>query len=455
MIEVRNPENGNVIGRVNDSSSQDALDAVKRAKNAAKAAKAMPTHQRMKILNAVAESLERDSEEYAKLISEEGIKTIREARKEVTRAVDTLKLCAEEARRLTGSTIAFDQAPGSEDKFGYSLREPVGLIVAITPFNDPLNLVLHKVAPAIAGGNVIILKPHDQTPLTALKIEKAFHDAGLPKDNFQVITGRGVTVGDTLVRHPCVRMVSFTGGMETGKKIIAAAGFKKMSLELGGNCPTIVMADADIKKALNSCLSGAYWASGQNCVHVQRLLLHRDIYNTFKTQFVEMAKNLKQLGKHDENSDLGCMVSEDAVTRVMDVLKSATEEGARILTGGTCEGTNILPTIIEAVPVNHTLMKDEIFGPVTVLIPFDDLEEAISIANDVDFGLQAGIFTSALNTVRYANKHLEAGAVMINESSDYRIDAMPFGGVKGSGIGREGVRSTLLDMTEVKVVCEA
>jgi glyceraldehyde-3-phosphate dehydrogenase (NADP+) len=416
-------------------------------------ARAMPVHQRMEILRKTAETLAAKHEEYARLIAQEGIKTIREARKEVTRCIETIRISAEETRRLNGETISFDQMPGSENRLGYYSREPIGIIGAITPFNDPLNLVAHKVGPGLAGGNAVIVKPDTKTPLSALWLARAIHDAGIPPGILQVITGPGSEIGDLLVTDPRVRMISFTGGLSTGMAIMDKIGLKKVGMELGSNCPVIVMNNADLELALSANISGAFWAAGQNCLHVQRLIVEEAIYEEFKDRFIAAAQAYQVGDKLDETTDMGPLINEKAAIEVEKMVDEATAAGASLLTGGRRNGAFYDPTVLENVPDSVSLAHEEVYGPVTVLYRFSDLDEAIERANNVDYGLQAGIFTRDLQTAFHAAEKLESGAVMINDSTDYRIDAMPFGGVKGSGLGREGIKFALQEMTEPKLVC--
>ncbi len=452
-MEIRDPQDSSLIDTVPQASAADMRLAIGAAVAAAETARRWPTHQRMAVLSAAADNVARAHEHFARTIAREGIKTIREARKEVTRCVETLRLCAEEARRLTGETIRFDQRPGGENRTGYTRREPVGVVGAITPFNDPLNLVAHKVGPAIAAGNTIIVKPHEATPLSALLLAQALDEAGLPAGILQVITGLGTEVGDILVSDPRVRMISFTGGRATGEAVMRRAGLKKISAELGSNSPVIVMPDAGLDCALEATVSGAFWAAGQNCLHVQRVLVHEQVYDYFRDRFVAAAEAYRVGDKLDETTDMGPLINEAAAQRVEQLVDEAVAAGARLLTGGERRGTFFAPTILEDVPDDCTLAHQEVFGPVTLLYRFRTLPEAIDQANELDYGLQAGIFTRDLSTAFTAIQELHCGGVMVNESSDYRIDAMPFGGVKGSGLGREGVPFAVEEMTELKVVC--
>ncbi len=454
QMDVRDPQDGSLIDTVPMASAGDMLAAIEAAVAGAQRARCLPTHRRMAILQQGADFIAAQHEEYARTIAREGVKTIREARKEVSRCIDTLRISAEEARRLAGETIPFDQRPGSEHRVGYFVREPVGIVGAITPFNDPLNLVAHKVGPALAAGNAIVVKPDSKTPLSALKLAEALLSSGLlPRGVLQVITGKGSEIGDILVRDQRVRMISFTGGLEVGQDIAGKAGLKKIGMELGSNAPVIVMPDADLELAVEANVSGAFWAAGQNCLHVQRLLVHDAIYEAFVDRFVARTRAYRVGDKLDEQTDMGCLINEAAARRVDDMVQEAVAAGATLLTGGNRWGTFYDPTVLENVPASCSLACDEVYGPVTILYRFRTLDEAIAVANGVNYGLQAGIFTSNLQTALRAAAELHVGGVMINESTDYRIDAMPFGGVKGSGLGREGVKFALHEMTEPKVVC--
>lgn len=452
-LEVRDPQDNSLVDTVPQATAEDMRAAIEAAVDGAERARRLPVHQRMAVLRQAAGLIEQAHESYARTIAREGIKTIREARKEVTRCIDTLRLSAEEARRLSGETIPFDQMPGSEGRLGYFIREPLGIIGAITPFNDPLNLVAHKVGPALAGGNAIIVKPDSKTPLSALRLAEALHEAGLPPGVLQVISGPGREVGDVLVTDPRVRMISFTGGTQTGETIMRKAGLKKFGMELGSNSPVIVMPDADLELAVSANISGAFWAAGQNCLHVQRLLIHDTIYDEFTRRFVAEAEAYRVGNKLDETTDMGPLINEAEAIRVERLVNEAIAAGATLLTGGERSGSFYAPTVLADLPDSCSLAHEEIYGPVTILYRFQNLQAAIERANNVDYGLQAGIFTRDLQTAFHTASALQCGGVMINDSTDYRIDAMPFGGVKSSGLGREGVRFAVEEMTEPKVVC--
>lgn len=452
-IIIRDPQDNSIIGTVPAATKEDMLKCIEEAKKGAKISADLPVYKRMEIINRAADYVEANKEKYAHTISLEGSKTIREATKEVTRAIQTLRISAEEARRINGETISFDQMPGSENRVGHYYRFPIGVIAAITPFNDPLNLVAHKVGPAIASGNAIIVKPATVTPLSALLLAEAFAEAGLPEKVLSVITGRGSEIGDALVTHPDIRMVSFTGGLQAGEEIARKAGLKKLGMELGSNSPAIVLEDADLDDAVESTVSGAFWAAGQNCLGVQRIYIQESIMDAFQTKFVDRTNKYIVGDKQSELTDMGPLISEKEAIRVENLVKEAIEKGATLLTGGKRNGAFYSPTVLTNVPENCTIAKEEIFGPVVLLYPVADLDEAIEKSNDVDYGLQAGIFTKDLNKAYRAIGKLDVGGIMINDSSDYRIDAMPFGGTKNSGLGREGIKFAIHEMTDPKVVC--
>jgi glyceraldehyde-3-phosphate dehydrogenase (NADP+) len=452
-IEVRNPQDGSLIDSVPRACVEDMQLAIEAAVAGFKQARKMPVHERMTLLFSASEAIQEQHEDFARTIALEGVKTIREARKEVTRCIETLRISAEETRRLNGETIAFDQMPGSENRKGFYSREPIGIIAAITPFNDPLNLVAHKVGPALAAGNAIIVKPDSKTPLSALKLGQVLHAAGLPDGMLQVISGEGREIGSALVKDPRVRMISFTGGLETGEAIIRQAGIKKVRMELGSNSPVIVMPDADLDLAVEASVSGAYWAAGQNCLHVQRLFVHEDIYTEFVDRFAAAASSYQLGDKLDESTDMGPLINEQAAQEIERLVHEAIDAGAALRAGGQRDGSGFTPTVLEDVPDSCTVARDEVYGPVTAVFRFGDLTDAIARANDVGYGLQAAIFTRDLQTAFRAAAELDCGGIMVNDSTDYRIDAMPFGGIKGSGLGREGVRFALQEMTEPKVAC--
>ena len=451
-ITVLSPFDGSEVGEVADMPASSATTIVDTAILGASIAKDLARHERARILETAAHSVERDKDAFARLIVAESGKTLKQARKEVSRCVNTLKLSAEEAKRNAGEVIPFDAYVGSESRQGWFTREPLGVIVAITPYNDPLNLVAHKLGPAIAGGNAVVLKPSELTPLSAIKLVECLIDAGLPPVVVTVATG-GAALGKALVAHRAVRMVSFTGGFVTGEQIARTAGLKKLAMDLGGNAPVIVMADCDLAETVDSCVSGAFWAAGQNCIGTQRILIEAPLYEVFKTRFVEKTRQLIVGNPADEQTDVGPMITEASAKRTEEVVNDAIAQGASLLSGNTRNGSLYSPTVLEGVDRHCKLWREEVFSPVVILQSVASLDEALTLANEPEYSLHAGIFTSNLNVAMTAAKRLEAGGVMINDSSDYRFDAMPFGGFKYGSMGREGVRFAYEDMTQPKVIC--
>jgi glyceraldehyde-3-phosphate dehydrogenase (NADP+) len=451
-IEVRDPWNNKLIDTVPAASKADAAAAVATAVEGFEISKRMTVYDRAQILYKAAQIIKDDLEGFARVIAMEGSKTIKEARKEARRCTNTLTCSAEEAKRILGETIPFDSFPGGEKRIGYYYRFPVGVVLAITPFNDPLNLVAHKLGPAIAAGNAVVCKPATVTPLSALKLAEALLKAGLPPKVLSVITGYGGEIGDALVSDPRVRMISFTGGTEAGERIAKLAGIKKMGMELGSNSPVIVLDDVDLDAAAESCVSGAFWACGQNCIGVQRIYIDKKVYKKFLDKFVALTKKYKVGPKLDEDCDMGPMINEGEAKRVELWIKEAVQKGAKIACGGKRKGTVVQPTVLTDVPVTATIHHQEVFGPVVNLYPVATLEEAIAKSNSVNYGLHAAIFTNDVNKAFKAAYELDCGGVMINDSTDYRLDSMPFGGVKYSGLGREGLKFSLQEMTEPKVV---
>ncbi|MCK4301575.1 MAG: aldehyde dehydrogenase family protein [candidate division Zixibacteria bacterium] len=452
-IEVLDPFDNSLIDTVPSGNDRDVETALAAAVRGFQITKKMTVYDRAQILFRAARLIEERLEEFAAIIARESSKTINEARKETSRCVNTISCSAEEAKRILGETIPFDSFPGGEKRRGYYYRFPIGVVLAITPFNDPLNLVAHKLGPAIAAGNSVILKPATVTPLSAIKLVEVLLEAGLPPQAIQLITGYGSVIGDPLVADERVRMISFTGGVEAGKHIAARAGIKKIGMELGSNSPVIVWKDADMQLAVESCVSGAFWAAGQNCIGVQRLLVHNDIYDEFKTTFVALAKTYKIGDKLKDETQMGPMITETEAKRVEKWVNDAVAGGAKLLTGGKRRGALYEPTVLENLPADATIHHEEVFGPTVNLYQVDDLDEAIKEANSLPYGLLAAIFTRDIETAFKAAYELDCGGVMINDSTDYRLDSMPFGGVKYSGLGREGLKFSLQEMTEPKVVC--
>ncbi|QMU97167.1 aldehyde dehydrogenase family protein [Microbacterium esteraromaticum] len=442
---------GEEIAVLPQLTAEQALDALDIAQTATATAAALSRHRRAAILDGAAMLLRERSESVSQLIVSEAGKTIRQARKEVSRAVNTLLLSAAEARRNAGEVIPFDSFPGDENRLGWYSREPLGLIVAITPYNDALNLVAHKLGPALAGGNAVLLKPSQQTPLTAQLLVDLLYESGLPDNVITVVRGNR-QVAQALVRARNVRMVSFTGGFATGQAIAASAGIKKLAMELGGNAPVLVFEDADLELAVKAAVSGSFWAAGQNCIGAQRILVQRSVFPAFLKAFVAATERLVSGNPRLDATDVGPMISAQAAETARTKIQEAVADGATLLTGGVRNGSVLTPAVLTGVPRTCRLWHEEVFAPIVVVEPFDDERSAILAANDSDYALQAGVFTSDLDRALRVAESIDAGGVMINDSSDYRLDSMPFGGSKYGSMGREGVRFAYEEMTQPKVV---
>ncbi|WP_374396373.1 aldehyde dehydrogenase family protein [Sphingopyxis sp.] len=452
-MAVVDPWTGRPIDAVACADAGHVERAVASALRGGEAMRALPTGERAHILHTAATAVEGDAERFAAAITAETGKPIRSARREVARAVNTLRLSAEEAVRLAGETIAFDSFPGGEARSGHYIYEPVGVIAAITPFNDPLNLVCHKLGPAFAAGNAVILKPAEQAPLVSIMLARLLLAAGLPEEALSVLTGRGADFGDALSSHAGVAMISFTGGARVGEAICRAAGIKRLAMELGGNGPVIVMEDADVERAAAACVSGAFGAAGQNCIGVQRIYVHDTIYDAFRDALVAAVRALRVGDPTDPATDVGPMVGVAEAERIVAWTVEAVSRGATLLTGGERAGTLVRPTLLENVPADARVACHEVFGPVASLFRFTELDEAIDAANRADYAIHAAVFTASLRTARRTAGRLRAAGVMVNDSTDYRLDAMPFGGAGRGNMGREGVRFAAREMSQTKVIC--
>lgn len=452
MIPVRDPFSDEVIGSVCSVGPEAADEILARAERGRQTARDMSRHARAAVLDRAANIIEGQQESFARLIVSEAGKTITQARKETMRAVNTLRLSAAEARRNAGEVVPFDSYEGSEGRQGWFTREPIGIVMAITPFNDPLNLVAHKLGPAVAGGNAVILKPSPLTPLSALRLVDTLIEAGLPQDVVTVVNG-DASISERLVSDRRVRMISFTGGFATGEAIARTAGLKRLAMDLGGNAPVLVLADADIEDAAASCVSGAFWAAGQNCIGAQRILIAREVYQEFRTAFVAKACDLRAGNPHDPLTDVGPMITRAAAEKAKARIDAAVASGASVLCGSELSGSVLAPTVLENVSHESSVWKEEAFAPYVVLEPFDSLGDAVRLANEIDFSLHAGVFTRDLGAALALVSAIDAGGVMVNDSSDYRFDGMPFGGFKYGSMGREGVRFAYEEMTQPKVVC--
>ncbi len=451
-LTVLDPEDGRVVGAVRDCSAEEVSEAVRGVAHAVQTGPLWPIWQRREALYRAAQLLDERREHFARLISTEGCKPISSARGEAQRAIETVRLSAEQADRLEGRTLPFGNTPRGDMRVGWYTRKPVGVVGAITPFNDPLNLVAHKLGPALIGGNGVVLKPAEATPLTALAFLEVLLEAGIPADRIAVVPGVGATAGVALVGHPQVDMVSFTGGWATGDAVARAAGAKKTSMELGGIGAVLVLPDGDADAAAHAIVDGAFGNAGQNCLSVQRVFLAEELAEPMTRRIEELTGRLVVGTKRDDATDVGPLIDVDSARRVESWVDEAVATGARVLVGGKRDGAFYWPTVLTDVPVGARVLEEEIFGPVVLLETFSDRPEAIRTINDLDFGLQAGVFTQNIDTALEVASMLRVGAVMINDTGDYRIDAMPFGGAKRSGIGREGVPFAVDAMTEPKII---
>lgn len=451
--EVRNPYNGEVVGKIEYVTEGDLDRAIATADRVFRETmRNMPAYQRAEILRKSADLLEARTEEFARTLVLEAGKSIRDARSEVGRAVQVIRFASDEAKTLGGELVPMDAAVGGENRIGMVRRYPIGVVAAITPFNFPLNLVLHKLAPAFAAGNTVVLKPADKTPLSSIALARLFDEAGLPKGALNVVLGRGSKIGEPLVSDPRVAKVSFTGSVPIGLQIKKWAGLKKMTLELGSNSPNLIFDDADLDNAIAGLVRGAFAFSGQVCISVQRIYVQSSVYNDFIEKYVNLVKKLQIGDPMLETTDIGPMISEDEAKRAEAWVKEAEQAGAIVLTGGKRNGTVMEPTVLVNVKPEMKVICQEVFAPIVSVISFDTEEEAVQMANDSDFGLQAGVFTNNINRALRLADQLVTGGVWINEISTYRQDNHPYGGVKLSGIGKEGVKYAIQEMMESKFI---
>ena len=451
-IDVRNPFDGSVVDSVPEATTDHVEQALAGAVEGARLMERMSRFERAAILARVSGALHERADELALLLASEVGKTIREARGEVLRAVQTFAVASEEARRLAGKIVPFDGAPTGGDRFGFYLRVPVGIVVAITPFNFPLNLAAHKVAPAIAAGNAVVLKPASATPLTDIELGRILIECGLPRPAISVLTGSGRVVGDPLVADARPRMVTFTGSAEVGKTIAARAGLKKLAMELGANSAVIVCESGDVETAAERSVRGAFALAGQVCISVQRVLVHEAMLDAFVQRAKDVTAGLVLGDQLDEATDVGPMIDDENADRATEWIREASDMGAEVVSGGGRLGTLVEPTILTRVPDSARLWKDEAFAPVMAVRSFGSLDEAFDAVNASRYGLQAGVYSERLDEALRAAHEIRCGGVMINDVPTFRVDLMPYGGEKESGLGREGPRYAVEEMTEIRVV---
>jgi acyl-CoA reductase-like NAD-dependent aldehyde dehydrogenase len=450
-LSIRSPFDGEPIAMVRFANASEIEEAISAAVQSFEATRHFPSWRRAEILERVGSMIREDREGFARTIALEAGKPIRTARTEVDRAIFTFKVAAEEAKRIYGEIVPLDWLPGAEGRVAHIRRVPRGPVVGISPFNFPLNLVAHKVAPALAAGNPIILRPASQTPISALKLGKIIVAAGWPTGAISVIPS-AVKDASPLVEDERIKFLTFTGSPEVGWSLKKRAGAKPVTLELGGNAATIVHRDADVSHAASRVAWGGFTFAGQTCISVQRVYVHADIYQEFRERLLTEVQKLKVGNPLDEETDIGPVIDPAASERIGSWLEEATDKGAKVATGGTHEGNLWQPTIVESASENMKVSCKELFGPVVCLYEYTDVREALDRANHGDFGLQAGLFTENLELVERAFAQLDVGGLVVNDVSTFRMDHMPYGGVKQSGLGREGLRYAIQEMTEMKLL---
>lgn len=450
--EIKNKYTGQTIGKVALATANEISEATEAARRAAWVMAKMPAYRRAEILQQTATLVKQRKDELAEIIAAEAGKALKYALKEVDRAICTCSLAAEEAKRIHGETVPLDAIPGGEEYFGFWVRRPLGVVAAITPFNFPLNLVMHKVAPALAAGNSVVLKPASYTPLSAGILCEILEKAGLPAGGVNLVHGAGSSIGSALVQDPRVAKVSFTGSRAVGETILAQAGIKRVTLELGNNSPVIIEPDADLKFAAQRCAVGAYYNSGQVCISVQRIYVAEKVYAEFIDHLVAATSQMVVGDPLDANVDVGPMIDIREAEKIEAWVDEARQGGARILTGGRREGAVFWPTVIVDAAPDMKVVAREAFAPVVTVMPYQIFTQALEAADNTEYGLQAAIFTNDIDRALMAVERLNFGGIIVNDTPNYRADQMPYGGNRCSGIGREGVRFAVEEMTNMQMV---
>jgi glyceraldehyde-3-phosphate dehydrogenase (NADP+) len=451
-IDVTNPYDGSVIDTVPKATPADVDRALATLVRGAQKMRAMPAYDRSLLLRRAAEIMKRREDELARTISREEGKILAEGRLEASRSRETIEVSAEEARRIVGEMVPLDAAPGAAGRIGFTLRVPCGIVAAITPFNFPLNLVCHKVGPALAAGNAVIIKPASDTPLSALKLVEILLEAGTPPEAVACLTGSGAVLGDALSGDRRVRKISFTGSYEIGEHICKMAGVKRVTMELGSNSPVIVMDDADLERAAEAITAAGFANAGQVCISAQRILTSKKIGPEFLDVLKPKVEAIKLGDPLAEGTKMGPLVREADAARVQSWIEEAVAGGAKLVTGGGRKGALHEPTILDQVHPEMRVSKDELFGPAVALTPFHDIDEAIRLANDTRYGLSAAIFTRDLDRAMKFAREVDSGNLHVNWSTQWRADLMPYGGLKDSGLGKEGPKYAIREMTEEKMV---
>ncbi|MBE3556494.1 MAG: aldehyde dehydrogenase family protein [Firmicutes bacterium] len=450
-MPVSDKYRGTTLAYVGSATREEVQAAIEAADQAFQSQSPSPQERAQWLLRSAALLQER-RQDFAHLMAQEGGKPLKEALGEVDRAVQTFILSAEEGKRIGGETLPIAAQPGSEHRLAFTMRVPIGVVVAISPFNFPLNLVAHKVAPALAAGNTVVLKPASYTPLTTIRLVEVLAEAGVPAGRINLITGPGGSTGDYLLEDPRPAFYTFTGSAVVGQHIKEASGLRRVALELGNNSPNIVHSDADLTQAAVLCARQGFLSAGQKCISVQRIYVHQPVYEAFLAELVAVTQRLVVGDPQDPATDVGPMIDPQEAERVAAWLDEAVSAGARIVCGGHHTGALFEPTIVADVQPEMKLVCREVFAPLVTVTPYADFKEAVKAANDTVYGLQAGVFTHDLDLAMHAAKELAYGGVIINDTSAYRADLMPYGGVKQSGIGREGPRYAIEEMTDLRTV---
>jgi glyceraldehyde-3-phosphate dehydrogenase (NADP+) len=451
FVDILNPFDNSLVGKVALASDADLDKAVERALQGFQKTRALQSYERHEILSSIASRIREQKEDFAAgLVAEVG-KPISAARVEIERSIITFQYAAEEARRLGGDVVPLDITAAGQNRYGVVRRFPIGVILGISPFNFPLNLVAHKVAPAIASGNAFILKPATQASLTSLRLARVIESSGYPPQAFSVLPCTNA-LAEQLVQDERIKLFSFTGSPVVGWSLKSKAGKKKVILELGGNAGVIVDRSANLEVAVKKNVLGSFMYSGQVCIKVQRIYIHSEIFDEYVSRFLEAVRALATGNPQHPNTIVGPVISSDNVDRILSWIEEAKDLGAKVLCGGGHIGSVIEPTVLIDVPSEAKVFCTEVFGPVVTLHKFDSIEEAVAGVNDSRYGLQAGLFSNDYRNIQYAYERLEVGAVIINENPTFRVDNMPYGGIKDSGFGREGVRYAIEEMTEPKML---
>lgn len=450
--ELASPYTGEVIAQVAKATVADVERAIEGAYEAFQSFKKTTAYERAEILYKVVAIMRQRKQELAEILANEAAKPISAGLAELGRTIATYQFAAEAAKQSTGETIPMDAAPGVTNRMGYTKRVPLGVVSAITPFNFPFNLVAHKLGPAFAVGNTVVLKPATQTPLSALVMAEIFKEAGLPDGVLQIVTGSGGELSETLVTHPLVKKVTFTGSGAVGLKIKEKVGLRKITLELGSNAALIVEPSTSLEKIMARCVGGAFGFAGQVCISLQRIYVNSAIYEPFVKLFVEETKKLTVGDPFDEKTDVSAMIHPDEVSRIKSWIEEAKRQGAVVATGAELTERTCTPTVMTNVKSDMKIVCQETFAPIVSIIPYETLEEAITLVNDSDLALNAGIYTNVLMDAMKAAEELEAGAVIINDIPTFRVDNMPYGGIKMSGYGKEGIKYAVEEMTDLKFI---